>query len=88
MSTTGQRLRYSELHKCDDPIYEGGNGWRELQAKLDLCFAVVDLLTGVILLLWHVWNDKLWKALLQTSHQASPHMSPCASALLMYHENR
>ena len=87
MSTTGQRLRYSKLHKCDNPIYEGGDGWRELQAELPLCLAVVNLLAGVILLLCHVWNNKLWKALLQKSHHVSPEMPPCTSALLMCHGN-
>ena len=64
----GQGLGNAELHQRDDAIYECGHSWREVQAQLLLCLAVVDLLLRVILLLWNIRNSKLRKPLLHQSH--------------------
>ena len=43
-------------------VFTAGVSW---QTELLLCFAVVDLLAGIILLFGHLWDGKLWKAFLQ-----------------------
>lgn len=64
-SATGQGLGNFKLHEGHDAIYEGVYRWRKLQTELLLCFAVVNLFAGIILLFGHLWDGILWKAFLQ-----------------------
>lgn len=58
---TGQRLGNAKLDQSDNAIYKRGYSRRELQTKLLLCFAVVDLLLCFVLLLWNIRNRILRK---------------------------